>query len=319
MRAMIRPLRLLPILCIPLALTACQRGDKQDDHSSQDQPSTTRTESTPPEESKPQESANPPENSEPVDDIESKDILARTEVADRVDVKHVLIGWKDLSAAYRGHMDPRAKERTQAEAAELATKVADELRKDPDAIDRLVKKHSEDPGSLRGTPYTVTAKSRFVPSFKKMALRLKEKEVGIVRSDYGYHVMERVPPPPPDPLESADILARDPVTDHAKVKHILLGWTEANTGDPRGAKRSRADLEKLVKKTVASLRKGTAIEPLMAKLSEDPGSAKSGKSYDASPDAHLVPPFKALSLRLKKDEVGVVKTRFGIHIIKRVE
>ena len=58
---------------------------------------------------------------------------------------------------------------------------------------------------------------------------------------------------------------------------------------------------------------------LMAELSEDPGSAKSGQSYDVTPDAGLVEPFKNLSLRLNKDEVGVVKTQFGIHIIQRVE
>ena len=54
-------------------------------------------------------------------------------------------------------------------------------------------------------------------------------------------------------------------------------------------------------------------------LSEDPGSAKSGESYEATPTAGLVPPFKNLSLRLNKGEVGVVKTQFGVHIIKRVE
>jgi len=57
----------------------------------------------------------------------------------------------------------------------------------------------------------------------------------------------------------------------------------------------------------------------MTELSEDSGSAKTGISYDVTPDAGLVPPFKNLSLRLKLNEVGVVKTDFGIHIIQRVE
>ena len=39
----------------------------------------------------------------------------------------------------------------------------------------------------------------------------------------------------------------------------------------------------------------------------------------ASPDAGLVEPFKRLSLRLELNEVGVVKTDFGIHIIQRTE
>jgi parvulin-like peptidyl-prolyl isomerase len=391
---------------------------------------------------------------DPPKDIDSKDILARTETTPEVQVKHVLIGWKDLAAAYRGHLDPRAAKRTNAEAATLAQDLAAKLKTSPDAIDALIKDNSEDPGSLTGDPYTVKADSPFVPEFKNLAIRLKEKEVGIVKTTYGYHVMIRVPPPPPDPLDSADILARpaeagpvriqqvmigwkdtlisksgrgdpkatarskedadklakdvlakargkadmaklmkdfsedptsketartdeitadmqvgpmfepfkklalrlkvgevgmvkspigwhivkrvpppppDPLessailkreqlTASAKVKHILLGWKDVHPpDDEKGAKRDRATLEKLVKETVAKLTKGDKIEPLMAELSEDPGSAKAGTSYDVTPTAGLVAPFKNLSLRLKVGEVGVVKTDFGIHIIQRTE
>jgi parvulin-like peptidyl-prolyl isomerase len=70
---------------------------------------------------------------------------------------------------------------------------------------------------------------------------------------------------------------------------------------------------------VAKLVKGAKIEPLMAELSEDTANAKSGEPYPVTADASLVAPFKNLSLRLKVGEVGVVKTQFGIHIIKRVE
>ena len=67
------------------------------------------------------------------------------------------------------------------------------------------------------------------------------------------------------------------------------------------------------------LKKGDKIEKLMSELSEDPGSAASGTSYDVAPDAQLVEPFKNLSLRLNLNETGVVKTQFGFHIIQRVE
>jgi parvulin-like peptidyl-prolyl isomerase len=383
-------------------------------------------------------------------DIDSKDILARTEVAQEAEVKHVLVAWKDLAAAYGGKLDPRAEKRTNEEAAKLANEIAATLRAKPDEIDAQIKTHSEDPGSLEGNAYSVQADSPFVPEFKQLALRLKEKEIGIVRTNFGYHVMERMPPPPTDPIESSDImarapeteprmvrhvliawkdapatrkrppdpraaartkeqadklavellarvkkgedivklmkefsedpgskdsgrtypvdersalvmpfkklamrlkmdeaglvktdfgwhvikrvpppppdklesaavLARKPATDKADVKHILLGWTEVHAEDPRGTKRTRAELEALVKKTVAALQKGAKIEPLMTELSEDPGSAKSGESYPVTPDAGLVQPFKDLSLRLNLNEVGVVKTDFGIHIIQRVK
>jgi len=387
---------------------------------------------------------NPHEIATPGKDIDSKAILARTETSASVQVKHVLIGWKDLSAAYRGHMDPRAEKRTNDEAVKLAQETLAKLTADPTQLDKLVSELSEDPGSKGGDPYEVKADTAFVPEFKNLALRLKVNEAGIVKTNYGYHVIMRIPPPPPDPLESADILARtdaakgevkvqhvligwkgapgartatrtkaeadaltkkvfelaksgkpmadlmkeysedpgskdnariydvapdapmvepfknlalrlkeneigivkspfgfhiikrvpppppdslesadilkrEPTTKSAKVKHILLGWKEVHAEDERGKTRERPALEKLVKDTVKKLQGGAKIEPLMAELSEDPGSAKSGESYDVTPDAGLVPPFKNLSLRLKSGEVGVVKTDFGIHIIQRVD
>lgn len=383
----------------------------------------------------------------PGKDIDSKDILARTEVAAEAQVKHVLLGWKELEPVYGARMDKRAKERDNDAAAKLAQEVLGKLRANPDSIDALAKELSEDPGSQSGNPYVVTATASFVPEFKNLSLRLKEKEAGIVRTRFGYHVIARVPPPPPDPLESNDILARpapatqeqmahiqhiqigwkgspdpraanrtkedadkiaadvlakvrangdmaalmkefsedpnskdtakvydvptagddpvikltarlalgeagmikspnswhiikrvppppppppdsldstdilkrEPVTKSSKVKHILLGWKEVNSGDPRATARERKDLETLVKKTMARLKKGEKIEPLMKELSEDPGSAASGNSYDVTPDAGLVQPFKDLGLRLKVGEIGAVKTQFGIHIIQRTE
>ncbi len=377
----------------------------------------------------------------PAEDLDSHAILDRKDTAPEVSVKHVLIGWKDLAAAYRGHMDPRAEARTNADAAKFAREIL--ARSEKEDFNKLVEEYSEDPGAKSGEPYVVAADTQFVPEFKQLALRLMLNEVGIVKTNYGYHVIKRIPPPAPDPLESADILARpgepgpvsvqhvligwkgapaartatrtkeeadkiakevldkarangdmaalmkqysedpgskdtgkaydvatdtqmvepfkklslrlkvgeaglvkspfgwhiikrspppppdalesadilarQPVTTFAKVKHILLSFADSHGEDPRGQKRTRAELEKIVKDTVTKLKGGAKIEPLMAELSEDPGSAKTGNSYDATPDAGLVKPFKDLSLRLKSGEVGVVKTDFGFHIIQRVD
>jgi parvulin-like peptidyl-prolyl isomerase len=250
----------------------------------------------------------------PPEPIESADILARPAEKGPVSVQHVLIGYKGAQGN-----DPKAQERSKEDAAKIVTEVVTKAKAGTD-FKQLMKEYSEDPGSKdTGRPYDVTADAPMVEPFKKLSLRLHENEIGVVKSPFGYHVIKRLPPPPPDPLDSTDILKREPVTQKAKVKHILLGWTDAHTTDPRGTKRTRAQLEKLVKDTVAKLKKGDKIEPLMTQLSEDPGSAKSGQSYDVTPDAGLVAPFKNLSLRLKVGEVGVVKSQFGIHIIQRVE
>ena len=124
--------------------------------------------------------------------------------------------------------------------------------------------------------------------------------------------------------ESVTILARELVTDVSVVKHVLVAWAELAPAyggqiDPRAATRSRAEADELATAILLEIRAGEPIEPLMTEHSEDPGSAADGTSYTATPDASLVPPFKALSLRLEVGEVGLVMTRYGWHIIQRVE
>lgn len=251
----------------------------------------------------------------PPDPLQSADILARPIGTGPVDVQHIVVGWEGLANV----RDPRGKARSKADADVLAADLLAKVRAGADMA-ALMKQYSEDPGSAdTGKAYTVEASSPMIEEFKALALRLNEGEAGLVKTQWGWHVVKRVPPPPPDPLESAAILARTEVAERTKVKHILLGWTELHAEDPRGVKRTRAQLEKLVKATLARLARGAKFEALMAELSEDPGSAKTGIGYDASPDAGLVKPFLDMSLRLKVGEIGVVKTAFGIHIIKRVE
>lgn len=133
------------------------------------------------------------------------------------------------------------------------------------------------------------------------------------------------PPPCPfadakDGTQSYELLCREPVANQVKVKHILIGWDELATPDhPRPVSRTYAEAQQLARDLLKSLRSGTPIEPLMAKYSEDPGSAASGQAYDVSPSAELVWPFKALSLRLNPGEAGIVKSNFGLHVIQRVK
>jgi parvulin-like peptidyl-prolyl isomerase len=257
------------------------------------------------------------------DPLESADIIGRPGEPGPVYFQQILIGWKDTMLSHSGQGDKRASERTKADADKLVKEVADKARAKGADMAKLMKEYSEDPtakdtGKVDNLAADMQINQMF-DNFKKLILGLKVDEIGLVRSPLGWHVIKRVPPPPPDSLDSVAILKREPATASAKVKHILLGWTGAHATDPRGVKRDRATLEKLVKDTVAKLAKGGKIEPLMAELSEDPGSAKDGSTIDVTPTAGLVPSFKNLSLRLKVGEVGVVKSDYGIHIIQRVE
>jgi len=255
-------------------------------------------------------------------DLDSKDILARSEVAPLAQVEHVLIGWRDLAPAYHGQLDPRAANRSNAEAAALAQSIAAKIAADPGAITLAMQEHSEDPGSLTGEPYEVTPDAPFVPEFTRLALRLHEGEVGIVRTQFGYHVMVRVPPPPPDPLASAEILKRPALAGPVHVQHVLIGWTEtakrSGDADPRALARSKADADQLVTELLGKARRTGNLAKLMKQYSEDPGSKDSGTPYEVSDDAALVEPFKRLALRLKLGEAGLVRSPFGWHVMKRV-
>ena len=255
-------------------------------------------------------------------DIDSKDILARTETAAEVTVRHVLFGWKSLADAYGGQMDPRAAGRSNADAAKLAQDTAAKLRATPADIEKISKELSEDPGS-KGEPYTVNPTTGFVPEFKNLALRLKENEVGIVKTNFGYHVIMRIPPPPLDPLESADILGRTEAAAKVVVQHVLVGWKDVPAAakrpvDERAKNRDKAAADKLAQEVLAKAKGGADFTKLMKEFSEDPGSKDSGEPYTITPSTPFVDSFKKLGLRLKENEVGLVQSPFGWHVIKRL-
>ena len=266
-------------------------------------------------------------NAMPGGKLDSKEILARPAGTEGVLVQHILVSWKDKAPIYaqRGGQDPRGAARTEADVETLVNATLARIAKGED-FKALMTELSEDPGSNKsGMPYPVDPQAPMVPPFKDLAMRLKLDEIGVVASPFGYHIMKRVSPPPPDAAESADILARTETAPKAKVQHVLISFKEkaeiyAGRGgqDPRAAARSQADARKLVADLAQKGAKGDFVK-LMKEFSEDPGSSKTGEAYDIAPDAPMVPGFLKLGLRLKVGEVGIVLTEFGYHVMKRTE
>ena len=118
---------------------------------------------------------------------------------------------------------------------------------------------------------------------------------------------------------SGDILAREPVANNAQVKHILIAWKDLANAKDAALERTKEQAEAQVKSLMGQIRAGADFDTLMKQHSEDPGSAHSARAYAVSPDAQLVIEFKQLGLRLNVNEVGVVQSEFGFHIMKRVE
>lgn len=123
--------------------------------------------------------------------VESSDILDREPVANRVKVKHILIGFRDLEESYGGRMDERAKNRSKREAEAAITDLMGQLKAGA-VFEALMLEHSEDSASTQsGESMEVEPSSGLVLEFKRLALRLNVGEYGVVLTSFGFHIIKR--------------------------------------------------------------------------------------------------------------------------------
>src|SRR3954467_8045118 len=128
-------------------------------------------------------------------------------------------------------------------------------------------------------------------------------------------------------VESGSVLGRNTQTELSEVQHVLLGWSSLESSyrnmklplDTRAQNRTQADAEKLASQLLARCSAGDPFEPMMQQYSEDPGSAPNGMVYTVKPDSRMAQGFVDLALRLRPGECGIVKTQFGLHVVKRVK
>jgi hypothetical protein len=128
------------------------------------------------------------------DGVVSEDIMSREPTTSHSRVKHILIGWVDLSEAYGGvdQMDVRASHRNRDDAEELVRSLLSQLKAGAD-FDELLKANSEDPGSLTHPEgYDVTPDAGLVLEFRQLGLRLNVGEIGVCETQFGFHIMKRI-------------------------------------------------------------------------------------------------------------------------------
>ena len=135
---------------------------------------------------------NPTELAPPASPVVSSTILEREPLANKAEVKHILISWKDLGDAFQGRQDERAKKRTKADAETEVKSLVGQIKAGGD-FDALMKAHSEDIGSAQSArSFNVAPDSQLVIEFRQLSLRLKVEEVGVCQSDYGFHIIKRI-------------------------------------------------------------------------------------------------------------------------------
>jgi PPIC-type PPIASE domain len=140
----------------------------------------------------------------------------------------------------------------------------------------------------------------------------------------GPNMSDRDNPPPASSIQSNDVLSREAATGRSRVQHILVSWKDLAAAfdgaiDPRAKNRTSEEADKLASELLARVRAGEDMTQLMRQFSEDLASAMTGDSYEVTPEAKLVFEFKRMGLRLEVGEAGLVMSKFGWHIMKRVE
>jgi hypothetical protein len=129
----------------------------------------------------------------PSSPVVSADILARDPIVNKAEVKHILIGWKDVGRDGKPS-DKRAAERTKEQAETEVKSIVGQIRAKTSDFDTLMKTHSEDPGSASlARSYAVSYDdANFDSDFRLLAIRLNLDEVGVCESQFGFHIMKRV-------------------------------------------------------------------------------------------------------------------------------
>lgn len=164
----------------------------------------------------------------------------------------------------------------------------------------LAKKYSQDKNSAKdgGDIYYITA--GFLPlSFENAVYSTKVGKIypHVVKTQYGYHI-----------IKVTDKRLRIP---EIRASHILISYTNKGKADT-----IKAYIQ--AKLILDSLKHGGNFSDLAKKYSNDTGSKNNGGDLGFFKRRRMVKPFDEAAFNLKNvgDLSGIVKTRYGYHIIK---
>lgn len=101
-----------------------------------------------------------------------------------------------------------------------------------------------------------------------------------------------------------------------KVRHILISW-EGQGVPLKQPGRTKEQAHELAKRLLQRYRDGEDFIELQLEFNED--SMDPTAVFDVTPQANLVEPFKRVSGSLEVNEAGIAESRFGYHVIKRIE
>lgn len=121
--------------------------------------------------------------------------------------------------------------------------------------------------------------------------------------------------------ESTVPTVQDPPPKKVRVQHILIAWDGTGV-DSQKAKRTKDQAKAIMERVLAKSRSKSADwKQLQTDYNEDSGDKPEDAHniYDVEAGARLVKPFLDCSMKLGKGQVDVCESKYGYHIIKRLE
>ena len=172
-------------------------------------------------------------------------MVDRKNMPDSVKVRHILIA----SGPQGGLPDSIAKKR--ADSIAVAVKGGADFK-------ALVTQFSDDPGSKEtGGEYELTPSSQFVPEFKDFALEGAKGEVKVVKTQFGYHVIEVMERKNIGPAIKVAYLAKS-VEASKETNNVAYAAASAFAGKARNA----AAFEKTVQQEKLNKRIADNVRPM---------------------------------------------------------
>ncbi|MCA8972115.1 MAG: peptidylprolyl isomerase [Planctomycetes bacterium] len=212
--------------------------------------------------------------------------------------RHILIPWKGSSAQ-------STVELTKEEAKKKADEILEKIKGGADFA-KLAAAESSCPSKAEGGYLGQFEPDRMVKEFTAAVQAIKDGEVtGPVETQFGWHIIERLPNPAPWPERFA-------------VSHIAISFdgAERHIGT---SKRTRDEAKKLATELAAELRAGKRdFAKTASELSDDDNSKNSGGSIGVRRPSDLFPRMSDAIAALKVDEISdPVETPIGFLILRR--
>ncbi|MGM0596087.1 MAG: peptidylprolyl isomerase [Myxococcota bacterium] len=279
------------------------------------------------------------------DDLVSTEILQRKEANSVAYVKTIMLVFNRKSPRFIEKLDPDKRKdvkiRSAVETENLVKKILKQVENGVD-FENLMEKYSDNPKSWKDDFIKRVTLQDSASVMRRLVLRLKPGEVGVVKNSKEYLIIKRIKNPPkvksPD---SVEILKRAPAKKKVSFKVINIPWRylKTNYGEnfPDKIKRSQQQAADLAKKILKKLQKDHNFDSLHNQHNVPLPSNKKHK-HGFSPldkkDGHhdhehdhknkknmqnmsSFVKIHRLAVRLKVGESGIITSKYGYHVVKR--